>query len=61
MSTRKYNFDSSFEMKGSHRNHSGQSIDEYHNAPLTLALTLSFSTVCFTSNHIEDTKIWVLR
>ena len=30
MSTRKYNFDSSFEMKGLHRNHSGQSIDEYH-------------------------------
>ena len=29
MSTRKYIFDSSFEMKGSPRYHSGQSIDEY--------------------------------
>ena len=29
MSTRKYNAISSFEMKGSHRDHSGQSIDEY--------------------------------
>ena len=30
MSTRKYNAISSFEMKGSNRDHSGQSIDEYH-------------------------------
>ena len=29
MSTRKYNAISSFEMKGSNRDHSGQSIDEY--------------------------------
>ena len=31
MSTRKYNAISSFEMKGSNRDHSGQSIDEYQN------------------------------
>ena len=55
MSTRKYNAISSFEMKGSNRDHSGQSIDEYQSDNQKSAKTvLERSKVC---NYQVDAQI----
>ena len=54
MSTRKYNAISSFEMKGSNRDHSGQSIDEYQYSPDDTRLTYKSFSLILGANTCEQ-------
>ena len=57
MSTRKYNAISSFEMKGSNRDHSGQSIDEYHKIDTCVRTKAKYRKRCVIKNSVAEKKL----